>query len=177
MLDLVTIKARAAIRLATPATLAIPATLATDVPLRQFTTSPTSSQVAAVATVAKVPEADAINPDRWCWPHSEAMTGAELALMAHRLAYYADDGMGTAEAEAKADRMMRFERHGLAPEGAAPTAPLARTCATCSSITRRNTCADPEGAGLVESFGIVFIDHLPADQAAHCPAYCPSLRK
>lgn len=47
----------------------------------------------------------------------------------------------------------------------------ARACADCAHQTRRRTCREPVRAGLVDSFGIVFLELLPADQAAQCPAF------
>lgn len=47
----------------------------------------------------------------------------------------------------------------------------ARDCIDCEHQTRRRTCREPVRAGLVPSFGIVFVELLPVDQAAQCPAF------
>jgi hypothetical protein len=67
-------------------------------------------------------------------------------------------GWDDAEIDAYLAREARFGR-------------MARTCADCAHQTRRRTCREPVRAGLVDSFGIVFVELLRANQAAQCPAY------
>lgn len=55
-----------------------------------------------------------------------------------------------------------------APQALAPDA--ARTCAECQNLTRRRTCGDPEAAGLVEAFGIIWPE---PEQATGCKAFDP----
>jgi hypothetical protein len=50
------------------------------------------------------------DPDRWCWPNSEAMTGREIDTFAARLTRFTDKGMGLDAAESVADRLMRRDR-------------------------------------------------------------------
>jgi len=52
----------------------------------------------------------AVNPDRWCWPHSTAMNGAELDLLAARLARFTDKGVSQGDAEALADKLVIRDR-------------------------------------------------------------------
>ncbi|MBK7001966.1 MAG: hypothetical protein IPH35_18970 [Rhodoferax sp.] len=52
--------------------------------------------------------------DRWCWPHSDAMNGSELALMATRLAYFARLGLDINQAERLADKLLTRDREHLA---------------------------------------------------------------
>ena len=51
-----------------------------------------------------------VNPDRWCWPHSTAMNGAELDLLAARLARFTDKGVSQGDAEALADKLVIRDR-------------------------------------------------------------------
>ena len=64
--------------------------------------------------VAKVhrPETanDVPDPDRWCWPHSGAMNGAELAVMSVRIERYSRRGIEEAHAERLADLMKDCDR-------------------------------------------------------------------
>ncbi|WP_188708581.1 hypothetical protein [Polaromonas eurypsychrophila] len=52
----------------------------------------------------------AADPDRWCWPHSEAMTGAEIDTFTARLARFTDKGLGLGDAEALADKLVTRDR-------------------------------------------------------------------
>jgi len=49
-------------------------------------------------------------PDRWCWPHSTAMTGSEIDLFAARLARFTDKGVIQIEAESMADKLVTRDR-------------------------------------------------------------------
>ena len=99
---------------------AIPATFATAA-------APALSKVARVATVAvanplrrsandhatvpgkAVPIED---PDRWCWPTSTAMTGAEIDTYMARLSRFTDRGVTQADAETLADTLVIRDREG-----------------------------------------------------------------
>ena len=54
----------------------------------------------------------AADPDRWCWPHSEAMSGQEIDTFTARLARFTDKGLTLAQAEAAADRLVIRDREG-----------------------------------------------------------------
>ena len=64
---------------------------------------------AAANDATTTPAAD---PDRWCWPHSEAMNGQELDTFTARLARFTDKGVTLAQAEAAADRLVIRDREG-----------------------------------------------------------------
>lgn len=88
---------------------AIPATFATVASL-------TPSQIATVATIAvanqqKPPANDPTpDPDRWAWPHSTAMTGAEIDTFTARLACFTDKGLTLDDGEALADKLVMRDR-------------------------------------------------------------------
>ena len=88
---------------ATPAT---PATHGTFI-------GPTVATVATVA-VAKAPDNAANDPipdaDRWSWPHSAAMTGAEIHTFAVRLSRFTGTGLTLEDSEALADRLVNRDR-------------------------------------------------------------------
>lgn len=54
----------------------------------------------------------ATDPDRWCWPHSEAMNGREIDTFKARLARFTDKGLTLADAEREADRLVIRDREG-----------------------------------------------------------------
>ena len=88
---------------------ATPATPATDRPLIPL----------SVATVATVAVANAQNPaandpapdpDRWCWPHSTAMTAVEIDTFTARLSRFTDKGLSIVNGEALADKLVSRDR-------------------------------------------------------------------
>lgn len=50
------------------------------------------------------------DPDRWCWPHSSAMNGAEIDTFLARLHKFTDKGIGRNDGEAVADKLVRCDR-------------------------------------------------------------------
>ena len=48
--------------------------------------------------------------DRWCWPHSTAMTGAEIGAFMTRLERFTDKGLILDDGEALADRLVIRDR-------------------------------------------------------------------
>ena len=52
----------------------------------------------------------AADPDRWCWPHSAAMTGAEIDNFTARLARFTNKGLSLEDAEALADKLVTRDR-------------------------------------------------------------------
>ena len=50
------------------------------------------------------------NPDRWCWPHSEAMNTGEIDTFTARLARFTDKGLSLGDGEALADKLVVRDR-------------------------------------------------------------------
>ena len=90
---------------------ATPATPATDRP-------PSPPTVATVATVAvanaskQAANDPTPDPDRWCWPHSEAMNGREIDTFTARLLQFTRRGLAEPEAESLADKLVKRDREG-----------------------------------------------------------------
>ena len=59
------------------------------------------------SAVANDPAPDA---DRWCWPHSTAMTGAEIGTFTARLSRFTDKGLILDDGEALADKLVIRDR-------------------------------------------------------------------
>ena len=96
---------------------ATPATPATHGPVNP----PTVATVATVAVAkcqkqaandpAPTPDTLAIvEPDRWAWPHSAAMTGAEIDTFTARLARFTTKGLHTVDAESLAVKLVQRDR-------------------------------------------------------------------
>lgn len=117
MVDVAVIKARAATRLAA----ASPHTAKLANPANWLTPTATISQLATLASNDE-PHPD---PDRWCWPHSDAMNGAELDRMTLRLRMFKRHGIADSEADRMADKLMKLERQGSA----------LRACLACDRLT------------------------------------------
>ena len=85
------------------------ATVATDRPF----TAPCVASVASVAVaVAPYPAANdpAPDPDRWCWPHSGAMNGAEIDTLTQRLHHFTRLGLAEPDAERLAHKLVTRDR-------------------------------------------------------------------
>ena len=50
------------------------------------------------------------DPDRWAWPHSQAMTGWEIDNFTARLVRFTDKGVNLEDAEALADKLVQRDR-------------------------------------------------------------------
>ena len=64
---------------------------------------------AAANDTATTPSAD---PDRCCWPHSEAMNGREIDTFAARLERFTVKGVSLDDAERLADKLVIRDREG-----------------------------------------------------------------
>ena len=101
----------------------------------------------------------AADPERWCWPHSDAMNGAELKQFGKRLQQFTRRGSSVESAEAVADRLVirdreQDDRH---------------TCLECAAY-RPSRCGNHRRAGLQASD--VSRD-LPT-MLQRCPGFQPS---
>jgi hypothetical protein len=90
------------------------AVLAVPVVAMSVTSTPHSSvlTVQHLAVLEKCVSFDALDlePDRWCWPHSSAMNGAEIDLFAVRLRKFGDRGLALTKREALADTLVIRDR-------------------------------------------------------------------
>lgn len=103
---------------------ATPATVATDKPF-----IPPSVATVATVNVAKPqnpaandgdlipkdgdkvsPPAATDDPDRWAWPHSAAMTGAEIDTFTGRVIRFTTKGVNPTDGEALADKLVARDR-------------------------------------------------------------------
>ncbi len=60
-----------------------------------------------LTSVQTVPTTDA---DRWCWPHSGAMTSSEIDTFTARVHQFMRQGLAESEAEVLADKLVRRDR-------------------------------------------------------------------
>ena len=102
--------------------------------------SPPDSKAAPAGTIDTVPTT-APDPDRWCWPHSDAMTGAEIDRFTGRLALFTAKGLTANEAEVLADKLLIRDRDG----------DDRRVCLECSHLSGwagRRQCRGLQYAGM-----------------------------
>jgi hypothetical protein len=70
-------------------------------------------RAASLALDAVIQAADmAADPDRWTWPHSDAMNTAEIDTFTARLCRFTDKGLIVAFAETLADKLVIRDREG-----------------------------------------------------------------
>lgn len=117
MIDVATIKARAAARLAAGS----PPTLEMANPAKWLTPSGTISQFATLASN----DATALGPDAYCWPHSDALNTFELERMAARLRLFTRRGIADEVAERLADSLAIRDRQR----------DPSRVCIECSQLS------------------------------------------
>jgi hypothetical protein len=124
--------------------------------LRQFATVTVATvrpdhlpSVASVATVsvataqkqaANDPAAVTHDPDRWAWPHSQAMTGREIDTFTARLHHFTRRGLLESDAETLADKLVKRDRE----------ADDRRLCLECAHLSRASDlrCNQWQQAGL-----------------------------
>ena len=81
------------------------------------------------------------DPDRWCWPHSSAMTGREIDTMVERTSLFNRRGLPALQAELLADKLVTRDRE----------ADDRRLCLECAHLSRTGgamRCAQWQRAGL-----------------------------
>jgi len=104
-------------------------------------------------------QADAADPDRWNWPHSDAANSAEIAVMVARAALFAQRGLPHDWSSALVDKLLKRDREG----------DDRRACLECLHLTGR-TCGSWRQAGIGGA-------QLPAELTAklqRCPAFQPA---
>lgn len=87
---------------------AVPSAVASPMPERL-------SSVLAVPSPAELEKRDSTtalmeDPDRWCWPHSSAMNGAEIDTFSVRLHKFTDKGLPRTDSEMLADKLVLRDR-------------------------------------------------------------------
>ena len=155
MIDLDRIKSRAAARLAnTP-----PPTPSVANPASWLISGAAQVPISQLATLASNDESQP-DPDRYCWPHSDAMNSAELDGFTARVRLFSRRGISEPNAQRLADHMVPRDR-------AQDRRRMCIECARLSSSSGQGwRCADHHAAGLHRD--------LPADLVlTHqiCPAF------
>ena len=139
-----TVATVATVRPQTPSSVASVATVSVATAQKQAANDP----VQAMGLVSKV-EVSALvsaeqglppDPDRWCWPHSSAMTGREIQTMVERTHLFNRRGLASLEAELLADKLVTRDRE----------ADDRRLCLECAHLSRVGglRCAQWQRAGL-----------------------------
>lgn len=107
-----------------------------------FVGTPTGpiQKTGADASAANDPAAD---PDRWCWPHSEAMNTAEIDTFTARLHHFTGRGLAEPDAEGLAGKLVARDRES----------DDRRLCVECSHLAGHATdswsCSNWQASGVV----------------------------
>ena len=104
-------------------------------------TSQTSVSSGEVSTLVSSLALVLQDPDRWCWPHSSAMTGREIDTMAERTSLFNRRGLPALQAELLADKLVTRDRE-------ADDRQLCLECAHLSRTGGAMRCAQWQRAGL-----------------------------
>lgn len=110
-----------------------------------------------------LPKSEPIDPDRWCWPHTDAMNSVEINTFMERVARFQQRGLASESAESVADRLVGRDRD---PGDAR------RVCLECANHNWRGGCGASLDAG-IESMGSA---RLPLDftqTLQHCGGFVP----
>jgi hypothetical protein len=131
-----------------------------DVPEYDATKPTKPGFVGFVASIPGISEkTDAANdptntdPDRWCWPHTEAMNGSEIDTFTQRLHHFTRRGIAESEAQSLADKLVTRDRE----------ADDRRTCLECLHLNSGGSawrCNQWQRAGLGAS-------SVPAELVRH----------
>ena len=109
------------------------------------------------------------DPDRWCWPHGDAMNTVEIDAFTARLARFTDKGLNLSAAEALADKLVIRDREG----------DDRRLCLECEHLS--GFARTSRRCGNWQAAGIALRPHdtqLPAElvlQLQRCDGFTPHL--
>jgi len=94
------------------ATVATVATVGVDFSLAAAQKPPCVAEVASVAVASAAIQETQIDPDRYCWPHSDAMNTDEIRVFQGRLVRFTAWGLSHEEANQLADKLVARDREG-----------------------------------------------------------------
>ena len=100
---------KGSLRNLTTVTVATVATVRSDSPPSVASVA-TVSVATAQKQAANDPTPVTQDPDRWAWPHSAAMNGAEIDTFTARLARFTDKGVSHGDAERLTDKLVMRDR-------------------------------------------------------------------
>lgn len=69
-----------------------------------------AASLALDASIVAAGTSDGLDPDRHCWPHTDAMNSQEIDTFTARLHRFTDKGMTLTEGEALADKLVTRDR-------------------------------------------------------------------
>ena len=103
------------------------------------------------------------DPDRWCWPHSSAMSTAEIDAFTVRLARFTDKGLSLDDAEALADKLVTRDRDNDSR----------RLCLECAHLqgVGRWGCGNWKQATIGTRPADAGLAHVLVVTPQHCPGF------
>jgi hypothetical protein len=94
------------------ATVATVATVEISVRPHELRQVPCVAEVASVAVASAAIQKAQMDPDRYCWPHGDAMNAGEIEVFKRRMVRFIDRGMSREEASRMADKLVLRDREG-----------------------------------------------------------------
>jgi hypothetical protein len=103
------------------------------------------------------------DPDRWCWPHSDAMNGAEIDAFTARVHRFTAKGLRPADAEQMADRLVIRDREQDAR----------RVCLECGHCSGSKSwrCGNWKQAAIGTRAADAGLAHGLVVMLQHCPGF------
>ncbi len=128
-----------------------------------------AASLALDASIVAAGTSPGLDPDAFCWPHSNAMNGAEIDLFTARLHRFTNKGLTVTEGEALADKLVVRDRE----------ADDLRFCLECRHLSGYGQSSWRCGNWQVAGIAIRSRDaQLPADlvlQLQRCDGFAPHL--
>lgn len=93
-----------------PSTVATVATVAVANAQNPAANDPAPTPKTAAVDVDLIPQQGELDPDRHCWPHTEAMNGTEIDSFTARVIRFAAKGVTHTDGEALADKLVTRDR-------------------------------------------------------------------
>ena len=84
-----------------------------------------------------------LDPDRWCWPHSDAMNSGEIDTFTARVHQFMRQGLAESEAEVLTDKLVRRDRGDGVAGKQRPTVAAKPEPPTPKFLTNPNTHGKP----------------------------------
>lgn len=118
------------------------------------------AKVASVAVASAAIQKAQMDPDRYCWPHSDAMNTGEIEVFKRRVVRFIDRGLSRDEASRMADKLVLRDRDDSDDREA---------CLECHHL-RGMFCRNHRSAQIPEHLGRDLITLLQ-----RCPGFSPEL--
>ena len=104
---------------------------------------PTMAHTPKIGADSRAANDPAPDPDRWCWPRSSAMNGAEIEAFTARVERFTDKGLGLDDANNLANKLVIRDRDQ----------DDRRLCLECAHFTANTSCRNHKAADVPPMVG------------------------